>query len=204
MRTSEKEAWSRQQREGKVMGGGSGTYLALLRGVNNAGPSRRVAMADLRALFEGLGFRDVRTLLNSGNVVFSVPTKRRGDLRARIEKALASSLGLTCPVIILSADEVATAVRDNPLSHVATNPSHLLVLVPQVPSDLGRLKPLLKVRWAPEALALGRRVAYIWCANGVAKSPIWAAVDQALERTSTARNIATLTKAVALVEGSPS
>ena len=107
-------------------------------------------------------------------------------------------------MIILSADEVATAVRDNPLSHVATNPSHLLVLVPQVPSDLGRLKPLLKERWAPEALALGSRVAYLWCAHGVAKSPIWAAVDRALERTGTARNIATLTKAVALVEGPPS
>ena len=187
-----------------MMGRRSVTYVALLRGVNNAGTARRVAMADIRALFEGLGFRDVRTLLNSGNVVFSVPTKRRGDVRARIEKALASRLGLTCPVIILSADEVATAVRDNPLSHVATNPSHLLVLVPQVPSDLGRLKPLLKERWAPEALALGSRVAYLWCANGVAKSPIWAAVDRALERTGTARNIATLTKAVALAEGPPS
>ena len=187
-----------------MMGRRPVAYVALLRGVNNAGTARRVAMADIRALFEDLGFRDVRTLLNSGNVVFSVPTKRRGDVRARIEKALASKLGFACPVIILSADEVATAVRDNPLSHVATNPSHLLVLVPQVPSDLRRLKPLLKERWAPEALALGSRVAYLWCANGVAKSPIWAAVDRALERTGTARNIATLTKAVALVEGPPS
>jgi len=201
LRTLEKEAWSRQQREGKMMGRRSVTYVALLRGVNNAGTARRVAMADIRALFERLGFRDVRTLLNSGNVVFSVPTERRSDVRARIEKALASRLGLTSPVIILSADEVATAVRDNPLSHVATNPSRLLVLVPQVPSDVGRLKPLLKERWAPEALALGSRVAYLWCAKGVAKSPIWAAVDRALERTGTARNIATLTKAVALVEG---
>ena len=182
------------------MSGRSGTFVALLRGVN-AGKSRRVAMADLRALFEGLGYRDVQTLLNSGNVVFSVPTRGRGDVRARIEKALASRLGLTSPVIILSADEVAAAVRDNPLSHVATNPSQLLVLIPRAPADLGRLKPLLKRRWAPEALALGSRVAYLWCANGVTKSPIWAAVERALERTGTARNIATLTKAVALVEG---
>ena len=186
------------------MGERSVTYIALLRGVNNVGTARRVAMADLRALFEGLGFRDVRTLLNSGNVVFSVPTMRRGDVRARIEKALASRLGLTSPVTILSADEVTAAVRDNPLSHVATNPSHLLVLVPQVPSDLGRLKPLLKKRWASEVLAVGNRVAYLWCANGVAKSPLWAAVERALERRGTARNIATLTKAVALIEGPPS
>ncbi len=179
----------------------SGTFVALLRGVNNPGKSKRVAMADLRALFEGLGFRDVETLLNSGNVLFSVPAKGRGDVRARIEKALAARLGLTSPVIILSADEVAGAVRGNPLSHVATNPSQLLVVIPQAPADLGRLKPLLKKRWKPEALALGSRVAYLWCANGVAKSPIWAAVERALERTGTARNIATLTKAVALVEG---
>src|SRR5687768_11781403 len=124
MQTSGKAVWSRQRREGKMMGGRSVTYMALLRGVNNVGAARRVAMADLRALFEALGFRDVRTLLNSGNVVFSVPTRGRGDVRARIEKALASRLGLSSPVTILSAGEVTAAVRDNPLSHVATNPSH--------------------------------------------------------------------------------
>lgn len=183
------------------MGGSSLDCVALLRGVNNAGTGSRVAMADLRAVFEGLGFRDVRTLLNSGNLVFSVPSKGRVDVRARIEKALASRLGLTSPVIVLSAEEVVAAVRDNPLSRVATNPSHLLVIVPQVRSDLGRLKPLLEERWAPEVLALGSRVAYLWCANGVAKSPLWAAVDRALGRTGTARNISTMTKAATLAEG---
>lgn len=185
------------------MGEKSATYIALLRGVNNVG-ARRVAMADLRALFEDLGFRDARTLLNSGNVIFSAPNKERGDLRVLIEEALASRLGLASPVTILSADEVTAAVRDNPLSQVATNPSHLLVLAPQVASDLARLKPLLKKGWEPEMLAVGKRVAYVWCANGVARSPLWAAVDRALERRGTARNIATFTKAAALIERSAS
>ena len=162
-------------------------------------------MADLRVLFEGLGFLDVRTVLNSGNVVFSLAAKGRGELLApRIEKALAARLGLSSRVSVLFADEVAAAVRDNPLSDVATNPSHLLVLVPPVPSDLGRLKPLIKEPWRPEAFAVGSRVAYLWCANGVAKSPLWAAVDRALGRAGTARNIATITKVMALLEGSPS
>ena len=162
-------------------------------------------MADLRVLFEGLGFLDVRTVLNSGNVIFSVPTKGRGNVLAQgIEKALASRLALSSRVTVLPADEVAAAVHDNPLSNVATNSSHLLVFVPRVPSDLGRLKPLLKQRWAPEALALGSRVAYLWCANGVAKSPLWTAVDRALERAGTARNIATIAKVMALLEGTPS
>ncbi len=183
------------------MGGKSITYLALLRGVNNVGTTRRVAMADLRALFEGLGFRDVRTLLNSGNVVFSAPGEGRGEVRARIEKALASKLGLTSPVLLLSASEVTAAVRDNPFSRVATNPSHLLVVALRAPTDVKRLKPILKEQWAPEAFAVGRRVAYLWCAKGVARSPLWAAVDRALERTGTARNITPITKAAALIEG---
>jgi uncharacterized protein (DUF1697 family) len=174
--------------------------VALIRGVNNVG-SRRVAMADLRALFEDLGFRDVRTLLNSGNIVFSVPNDRRGDLLAGIEKALAARLGLTSVVILLSGGEVAAVVRDNPFSKVANDPSRLLVMVPRKPSDQRRLKPLLEEPWAPERLALGRRVAYLWCANGVAKSPLWAAVDRSLKRCGTVRNMATMTKLLTLVEG---
>jgi uncharacterized protein (DUF1697 family) len=176
-------------------------YVALIRGINNAGPSRRVAMAELRGLFEGLGFHDVRTLLNSGNVIFSAPGCTRGEVRARIEKELDSRLGLCVPVLVLSRQDVAAAVRNNALSGVATNPSRLLVVVPRRRSDVGRLRPLLKEQWAPEALALGNRVAYLWCANGVAKSPLCAAVDRALERSGTARNIATFTKIMSLMEG---
>src|SRR5262249_1161298 len=140
------------------------------------------------------GFRDVRTLLNSGNVVFSAPAGRRESLAAQIEKALVAKLGVTVPVTVLAADEVAAAVRENPFYKMATNPSLLLVVVPLAPSGLKLLKPLLKQRWTPETFALGSRVAYLWCAGGVAKSPLWAAVERALERSGTARNIATMTK----------
>ena len=177
--------------------------VALLRGVNNIGSAKRIAMADLRALVEGLGFRDVRTLLNSGNIVFSVPNDRRGDVAARIEKALVSRFGVNPRVTVLTASEVAAAVRGNPFADVADNPSRLLVMVLRTPSDQGRLKPLLKKRWGPEALALGKHVAYLWCANGVGKSKLWVEVDRALEQSGTARNISTMTKLLALVEGSP-
>jgi len=174
--------------------------VALLCGVNNAGKGTRLAMADLRALFEDLGFRDVRTLLNSGNVVFSVPAGRRRNVLNRIEKALASRLQVTSPITVLTANEVASAVRDNPFTNVATNPSQLLVVVPLIESDLDLLKPLLKERWEPEAFALGRCVACLWSARGVAKSPLWTAVDRALERLGTARNFATMTKLMLAVE----
>jgi len=176
-------------------------YVALIRGINNVGAARRVAMADLRALVEGLGFGEVRTLLNSGNVIFSAPKNAGGDLARRIEKELASKLGLAAPVIVLSGQDVKAVVQRNPFSEIATNPSRLLVVAPRRRSDLQRLRPLLKERWAPEALALGDRVAYLWCASGVAKSSVWAAVERALERSGTARNIATFTKVAALMAG---
>ena len=175
-------------------------YLALLRGINNIGASKRVAMADLRALFARLGFRDVQTVLNSGNVVFTVDKGVRREVLARIECALASKLHVTAPLTLLSAREVETTVRENPLARVVTNPSNLLVVVPRARADLRRLQPLLAQRWAPEALAVGQRAAYVWCGNGIPRSPLWSAVDRAFARTGTARNLATFTRVLALLE----
>lgn len=173
--------------------------VGLVRGLNNIGSGQRIAMADLRALVEGLGFRDVRTLLNSGNVVFTMPINTRGDVAGRIESALGSRFDIHSSVTILSGNEVAAAVRDNPFAGVADNLSSLLVMVPRQRSDQDRLKPLLTRSWHPEMLALGKRVAYIWCANGVADSVLWPAVDRTLERTGTVRNMATMTRLLALV-----
>jgi uncharacterized protein (DUF1697 family) len=186
------------------MGAMSSRHVALLRGVNNIGKARRVSMADLRVLFERLGYRDVRTVLNSGNVVFSVPESKRGDVRARIQKALASRLGLTSPVTLLSRNEVVAAVNDNPFADIASDPSRLLVVVLRQRSDREQLRPLLDERWAPEILALGRRVAYLWCARGVADSSLWPKVDRALDRSGTARNMGTMTRLMALVKESQS
>ena len=160
-------------------------------------------MADLRALVEGLGFGEVRTLLNSGNVVFSAPADRADDVAARIEKALAESHGVSCQVTVLSRNEVAAVIRGDPFAGTADNPSSLLVMVPRVPRDLVRLEPLLAKRWGQEALAVGKRVAYVWCARGVSESVLWPAVDRALERSGTARNMGTMTKILAALEKSP-
>src|ERR1044071_10251665 len=101
------------------------THIAFLRGIN-VGTAKRVAMADLKDLMTGLGFRDVRTLLNSGNVVFSAPP-RGGDPSKRIEKEIEKKLGVSSRVTVLTAAELDVAVRGNTLLDVATHPSPLLV-----------------------------------------------------------------------------
>ena len=167
--------------------------IALLRGIN-VGRAKRVAMADLRALVERLGYREVRTLLNSGNVVFTVPAGVKGDPAARIEQALDSELGVTARVTVLTAQELNQIIEQNPLLAVADNPSRLLVAVLSQAADGARLQPLLLQDWAPDALALGDRVAYMWCADGVLASALSQAVGRALGEAVTARNWSTIGK----------
>jgi uncharacterized protein (DUF1697 family) len=176
----------------------SATHVALLRGIN-VGKSKRVSMSDLRALVEKLGYRDVKTLLNSGNVVFSVPAGRGGDPAPRIEKAIEATLGLTSRVTVLTVKEVAEAIDTNPLRKVATDPSRLLLVVLTNPADRNRLAPLLEQKWGREALGLGRRVAYCWCPPGILKSKLPEAVGRLLGDAATARNWATMQKLLALM-----
>jgi len=175
------------------------TQIALIRGIN-VGRAKRVAMADLRALIEDLGYSNVRTLLNSGNVVFTVPRPAAGDAAAGLEKAIAKRLGVSARVTVLTAAELAAVVTENPLLKVADNPSRLLVAVLRNPAGQRKLEPLMKQDWAPEALAIGRRVAYLWCPGGILDSRLAEAVNRVLGDAVTARNWATVLKLYALSE----
>jgi uncharacterized protein (DUF1697 family) len=172
-------------------------YVALLRGIN-VGRAKRVAMADLRLVVADLGFSDVVTLLNSGNVVFTGPRSATSGIASRIEAALVSRVGIESRTIVLTGRELASVMTENALTRVATSPSRLLVAVLSSARDGRRLEPLLKESWKPEALALGRRAAYMWCPQGVLESRLPAAVGRLLKDTHTVRNWSTMTKLAAL------
>ncbi len=163
------------------------------------GRAKRVAMADLRALMESLGYGDSRTLLNSGNIVF---TAGRGDpsrVGARIERAMSAKLGVSARVIVLTADDFATVVRENALCDVADVPARLLVAFLSEAADPVRLEPLTRQDWRPEVLALGTRAAYLWCPAGMIESRLVQAVGRILGDATTTRNWATVTKLHALL-----
>jgi len=172
--------------------------VALLRGLN-VGAANRIAMADLRRIFERLGHSDVRTLLNSGNVVFTAADRAARDDAKQIEEAILDRHRIKTRVVVLTGSELIAAVRENPLASVANDPSRLLLMAFSGPKELAQVRPLLKERWAPEALALGTRVAYLWCADGVRDSHVWTMVSRAVRDAGTARNLATMMKLAALL-----
>jgi uncharacterized protein (DUF1697 family) len=173
-------------------------YIALLRGVN-VGRAKRIAMADLRKLIADLGYTDVKSVLNSGNVVFSAAHGSDAATAAvAIEEALVLKLGVAAKVLVLDADELAEIIADNPLLPVAPDHSRLLAFILADPAMTAAIEPLCAQDWAPGALAMGQRAAYVWCPNGVLESPAAAALGKQLGDATTSRNWSTLCKLYAL------
>jgi uncharacterized protein (DUF1697 family) len=92
--------------------------IALLRAIN-LGPSRRIAMAELRALLSGLGYGAVRTHLASGNILLE-SNAAPGELARELEQHLADAFKLDVPVVVRSREELADVVTRNPLGRVAS------------------------------------------------------------------------------------
>src|SRR5215475_11305987 len=89
-------------------------FASMLRGIN-VGRNKRVKMTDLKETYESLGFKNVQTLLQSGNVVFTNPKASPVRLELKIEQALADKLNLDSRVIIRSADELQRVIAGNPI-----------------------------------------------------------------------------------------
>jgi len=173
-------------------------YVALFRGIN-VGRAKRIAMADLRALLEDIGYSSVQTLLNSGNAVFTAPTAAARTHATRIRAAVSRKLGVDAVVIVRSAREIAAVCRDNALESLATDHSRLLVLLAPEAKALARLKAVAQQDWGEERVHLGRQAAYLWCARGILESTALEALMRAAGPEATTRNWATLQKIRALL-----
>jgi len=168
-------------------------YVALLRGIN-VGRAKRVAMADLRLLVEELGYTEVRSLLNSGNVVFRAQGVSAPEAAAAIEEAMVLRLGVAARVFVLDREELAAIVTANPLLGVADNHARLMVFLLGDPVQRERLAALAEQDWGCEQLALGERAAYVWCPDGILDSAPAAALGKQLGDGTTSRNWNTLMK----------
>src|SRR5262245_1757499 len=132
-------------------------FVALLRGIN-VGTAKRVAMADLRAAVEGLGFHDVKTLLNSGNVVFAGEDARPADVAAAVERAVFETTGVVSKTIALKDAEFAKIVAENSLAG-SPDPTRLFVMFLANPASRRDLAALAKDDWSPEQIAVGSKAA---------------------------------------------
>jgi uncharacterized protein (DUF1697 family) len=176
------------------------TYIALLRGVNVGGHAK-VAMADLRDLLTGLGFRDVRTLLQSGNVVFRGDQESPVELEGLLEAEAASHLGRRIDFLVRTADEWGEIVARNPFPDEAErDPGHLVVMCLKQAPAATAVEALQATITGPEIVRADGRQLYITYPAGIGPSRLTGAVIESKLRTrGTARNWNTVLKLAALV-----
>ena len=169
-------------------------YVVLLRGIN-VGKAKRVAMADLRALLGDLGYRDVKTVLNSGNAVLTGAAAPPDEHAARIEAAIAERLGMDVRTVVLTGDELRSVVEGHPFAEIADNGSRMMAYVYLSPPDPALIEGHEVVPQDPDRARLGARAAYQWCPDGLMAAPdIGGYLTEQLGVGVTARNWNTIAK----------
>ncbi len=101
------------------------TYVAFLRGIN-VGGNKQISMKDLAALFERAGFKNIKTILNSGNVVFEYKETSPSALVKKIEKAISDKFGFDVDVQVRTLDEIKKLVEKNPFKKFVPDKNNYL------------------------------------------------------------------------------
>lgn len=173
-------------------------YVVLLRGVN-VGKGNRVAMSEFKGLLEALGYTDVRTLLNSGNAVFSSSARSGETIAGAIAAQVKARFGVTTPVVVKSAAEFASIISSAPMTPPETEQSRFLVAFGRDESAVLALGPLVPLATSPERFVVTQRAAYLHCPAGLLESRIGEALLGKAGRGVTTRNWATVLKIKALL-----
>lgn len=178
------------------------TFITLLRAVNLGGATQ-VSMSALGELCRAMGLRDVRTLLQSGNLVFRSDQRDTAELERRLETQVAQELGLRTDFFVRTDVEWRSIISGNPFPREAsTDPSHLVVTVLKNTPSRDSWVSLSQAIQGRERVVGEGRVAYIVYPDGIGKSRLTARlIETQLGTRGTSRNWNTVTKLAAMATG---
>ena len=181
------------------MNNASEVWISLLRGIN-VGGHNKLPMAELRELFTEAGCSEVRSYIQSGNVVFKATGEERGELAIRLADAIEESKGFRPGIMLLTRDELEAAAEANPFPEATSEPKtlHLWFLAREPDGDLAALDEL---RTATESYELLGSVLYLCAPDGIGRSKFAGRVERAVGVEATARNWRTVEKLRELASG---
>ena len=161
----------------------------MLRGIN-VGGHKRIKMDQLRASFEALGFEQVKTYLQSGNVVFKTGKKSPAALSRKIEGQILKDFGFSVSVISRTAGEMSETITNNPfLKEREIDPEKLHVMFLSEAPAQAALKRLADLTTAPDRFHAPGKAIYFYLPNGVSESVLMKRpVDRILSVVTTTRN----------------
>jgi uncharacterized protein (DUF1697 family) len=174
--------------------------IALLRAINVGGV--KVSMADLKAMFLDLGFENVRTLLNTGNVVFHSKNKAELNLEKLLEMEFAKRSGQQTDFFVRTAAEWKSIIARNPMTNEARrDPGHLLVVLLKRAPSAQEVDSLRAAIVGPETVETDGQQAYMFYPAGIGQSKLTAKlIEKKLGTPGTGRNWNTVLKLGTMVE----
>jgi uncharacterized protein (DUF1697 family) len=164
-------------------------YISMLRGIN-VGGHKRIKMDDLRKSFEGLGFEQVKTYIQSGNVVFKAGKASSVALGKKIEARIVCDFGFSASVIVRTDAELDAAIAANPFltrRGIDHEKLHVTFLsdIPAIPA----LKKLAEFTVAPDQSQCVGKEIFLYLPNGFSASSLWKVPwEKALAAVTTTRN----------------
>lgn len=177
------------------------TYISILRGINVSG-RRIIKMDDLKKLFADLGFSDIRTYIQSGNVIFRAKKSDPEKLSQRIADAIAKKYSFAVPVIVKESEELKQIVADNTFANdTSKDPSFLhITFLSGIPSDENYLK-IQKKSYSPDEFILLGNAVYLYCPGGYGNTKLNNTfLEKGLKITATTRNWKTTNELIRLAE----
>lgn len=175
--------------------------MALLRGIN-VGGKNKLPMKELVDVFRTAGGDDVRTYIQSGNVVFRARSSAAGGVAEAVTRGIADRFGYRVPVVVRRADELRTVVEVNPFIRAGRDPKMLHVAFLAAKPSAREVAGLDPERSPPDELAVVGREVYLCCPNGMARTKFTNDYfDRQLGTTSTLRNWRTVLQLQSMTEG---
>ncbi len=175
-------------------------HVALLRGLNLGGKNR-MAMTDLAQLFVEAGCTDVRTFIQSGNVVFKASQSKLEKLPAVIAKSITERFGYNTSVVLRTVEQLGETIQNNPFLKAGAAEGELHVYFLASVPDARKIASLDPSRSSPDAFFVRGRDVYLKMPNGMARTKLSNAYfDSKLATISTARNWRTILKLFELMQ----
>lgn len=178
------------------------TFISILRGINVSG-KKKILMADLRALYENLGFNNVQTYIQSGNVVFDdARNKSNYTIAEMIEHSIAKEYKFQVPVLVKQAGDLISTIKKNPFTEEAgADPSRVAVTFLENQPAAENLIKLDGVDYPPDRFIIDGLNIYIHCPESYGNSKLSNNFfESKLKVRATSRNWKTINKLVELAD----
>lgn len=175
------------------------TYISILRGINVSG-HKLIKMADLKALYESLGFKEVITYIQSGNVIFKA--EKKGDLAIIIGNKIQDKYKFEVPILVRKAEEIKRVSETNPfMKEKGIDEEKLHVTFLAEPPSKADLEAIKKIDHSPDRFVITGKEVFLYCPGGYGNTKLSNTFfENKLKIQATTRNWKTVNKLVELAQ----